>query len=61
MIPAHGLDTTTHIQFSDPDLPDRAKLLRTIEHIPDILKVLDYAHDWLVHPMNHGICLDDSS
>lgn len=48
-VPTHGLDTTTHVQFLDLDLSDRAKLLRTIEHIPDVLQVADHAHDWSVH------------
>lgn len=61
MVPTHGLDITTQIQFLDSDVPDRIKLLRTIEHIPDILKVLDHAHDWSVSLINYVICLESTS
>lgn len=32
--------------FLDPSLTDKEKLLSTIEHIPNILQVLDQVAEW---------------
>lgn len=44
--PAYGPDMANQMQFLDPDLTDKEKLLSTIEHIPNIFQVLDQAAEW---------------
>lgn len=42
---------SNQILFLDPSLTDKGKLLSTIDHIPNVLQVLDQAAEWYVLPL----------
>lgn len=45
-ISTHGPDMANQMQFLDPTLTDKEKLLSTVNHIPNVLQVLDQAAEW---------------